>query len=136
MEFCVMAKERTTVELLREQDQRNGTFRQADSRRLHQRHEPASDRPKITVSTEEHEVNAEAVTALTRDTTIYQRGGLIVRVERDGSPAAAGVRRPFAPRIAPLPREILRERLTAVATWMNVRETNNGVQESPAHPPG
>jgi hypothetical protein len=45
------------------------------------------NRPRIVISTEEHEVNAQAVEALTRDTGIYQRGGMLVRVVRDASPA-------------------------------------------------
>jgi putative DNA primase/helicase len=75
----------------------------------------ADHRPQITISTEEHEVNAEAVTALGTDEAIYQRGGMLVRVVRDVSPAAKGVRRPFAPRIEPMPPPLLRERLAANA---------------------
>jgi hypothetical protein len=40
----------------------------------HQR-KGAADRPEITITTEEHEVNAEAVQALARDSDIYQRRG-------------------------------------------------------------
>lgn len=93
-------------------------------------------RPTITVSTEEHETNTEAVKALANDPAIFQRGGQLVRVKHDDSPAAAGVRRPFTPQIEVFPREILRERLTAVASWISVRETGKGTQESAAHPPG
>lgn len=95
----------------------------------------AAGRPTITVSTEEHDVNAEAVAALERDGAIYQRGGMLVRVVRDVSPAARGVRRPFAPRIEPLPPPLLRERLAANARWITVQETKEGVVEKPAHPP-
>jgi hypothetical protein len=93
-------------------------------------------RPRIVVSTEEHEVNAEAAEALARDPTIYQRGGLLVRIVRDASPAAKGVRRPFAPRIETLPPALLREKLAASASWVQIRETQNAVVESPVHPPG
>jgi hypothetical protein len=93
-------------------------------------------RPQITITTEEHEVNAEAVAALARDPDVYQRGGLLVRVVRDGSPAAKGIRRPFAPRIEPLPPPLLRERLAANAQWVSVRETKEGIIEQPARPPG
>jgi hypothetical protein len=92
-------------------------------------------RPTITISTEEHEVNAEAVAALARDAAIYQRCGMLARVVRDASPAARGIRRPFAPRIEPLPPALLRERLAANACWVTVKETREGADEKPAHPP-
>jgi hypothetical protein len=94
------------------------------------------DRPSITITTEEHEVNAEAVTALGRDCAIYQRGGMLVRVVRDASPAAKGIRRPFAPRIEPLPPPLLRERLAANARWVMIKETSSGgAVEMRARPP-
>jgi hypothetical protein len=100
-------------------------------------YESSSPRPTITITTEEHEVNAAAVAALARDKDIYQRGGLLARVVRDVSPAAKGIRRPFAPRIEPLPPPLLRERLAANASWITLNETKkDGVVETPAHPPG
>jgi hypothetical protein len=96
---------------------------------------PADDRPTIVITTEEHEVNEQAVTALARDRSIYQRAGLLVRVVRDVSPAANGIRRPFAPRIDPLPPALLRERLAANARWVALRETREGTEEKPARPP-
>src|SRR5262249_21277938 len=105
--------------------------------RRHDRGETVSadDRPSITISTEEHLVNAEAVRALASDATIYQRGGLLVRIVRDASPATNGLRRPLSPRIEELPAPLLRERLTAVADWKKVKETKYGTEENPAHPP-
>jgi hypothetical protein len=92
-------------------------------------------RPKIVISTEEYEVNETAAAALARDASLYQRGGVLARVVRDTSPAAGGIRRPFAPRIEPLPPALLRERLTACAYWVVIRETKEGPVEVPAHPP-
>src|SRR5262249_21072481 len=92
-------------------------------------------RPEIVITTEEHEVNDQAVSALAREPGLYQRGGMLVRVVRDASPACKGVRRPFAPRIDPLPPPLLRERLAANARWVEVRETKQGVVERPARPP-
>lgn len=92
--------------------------------------------PIITVSTEEHRVNEEALAALRNDPAIYQRGGMLVWVIRDESPAAAIIRPPFAPRIDALVREILRERLTAFARWQSIQERGNSVKVLPAHPPG
>jgi hypothetical protein len=91
------------------------------------------NRPSITIIAEEHVVNAQAVHALAADSTIYQRSGLLVRIVRDKSPATRGIRRPLSPRIDALPRALLRERMTAVATWFRIGK--NGALE-PAHPPG
>jgi hypothetical protein len=95
------------------------------------------DRPVIVVSTEEHLVNDEAVKAIGNDDSIFQRGALLVRVVIDESPAGKGIRRPFAPRIDPLPAALLRERLTANARWVTARTDGNGeVRHRPSHPPG
>jgi hypothetical protein len=96
----------------------------------------ACDRPEIVVTTEEHEVNGLAAEVLARDPALYQRGGMLVRVVRDTSPAAGGIRRPFAPRIEPLPSALLHERLAANARWITIRETQQGPQEFAARPPG
>jgi hypothetical protein len=98
--------------------------------------ESVDGRPTITITTDEHLVNDEAVAALAGDPALYQRGGLLVRIVRDASPAAKGVRRPLAPRIDPLPPALLRERLAANARWLLLRRTKEGVAESPARPPG
>jgi hypothetical protein len=79
--------------------------------------EPNSRR-EIWVTPDEHLVNDEAVEALATDNTIYQRGGQLVHVIRDSSPAAEGLRRPLAPRIEPLPKPLVRERLAASACWL------------------
>jgi hypothetical protein len=88
-------------------------------------------RTQITVSTEEHLVNEAAVNALANEAGVFQRGGLLVRVVSDRSPAAEGrgIRRPFTPRIEVLPAPILRERLAANAVWLD-QDGNL------AHPPG
>jgi hypothetical protein len=93
------------------------------------------DRPCITITTDEHLVNDQAVAALARDPHIYQRGGALVRVIRDASPAASGVRRPFAPRIEQLPLALLRECLAANARWVSLRERGTGMVEKPDRPP-
>ncbi len=95
----------------------------------------ADGRPVIIITTDEHLVNDEAVAALSRDPGVYQRGGLLVRIVRDASPAAKGIRRPLAPRIEALPQAMLRERLSANARWVSLRETKEGVAEKPDRPP-
>jgi hypothetical protein len=98
---------------------------------------PNDNRRDIVITTDEHIVNAEAVAALANDPTVYQRGGQLVRVVRDVSPAARGIRRPAAPRIDALPVAMLRERFTAVARWVEVQSQGKDKppQEVPAHPP-
>ena len=90
------------------------------------------DRPAITVSTEERQVNDAAVEALAREGNLYQRGGLLVRVLRDRSPATKGSRRRLGPRIDPLPAPVLREYLAANARWVAPKAKDL----VPAHPPG
>jgi hypothetical protein len=92
-------------------------------------------RPQILITTEEHEVNAPACAALAREVSLYQRGGLLVRMVLDESPAAKGIRRPLAPRIEAIPAALLRERLAANALWESVKKTGDTVTLVPAHPP-
>jgi hypothetical protein len=92
---------------------------------------PGDARPVIVITTDEHTVNAKAADALGRDADIYQRGGQLVRVARDLSPAGRGIRRPCAPRIDTLPLPIVRERLAATVQWFSRRSG----EFVPAHPP-
>jgi hypothetical protein len=98
--------------------------------------ESSDGRPTIVICTEELEVNEEAAESLARDPLLYQRGGILARVVRDTSPAAGGFRRPFAPRIEPVPTASLRDRLTACACFVQEKETKMGPMEVPVHPPG
>ncbi len=97
---------------------------------------PSDGRPTITISTREDLVNAEAAAALAGDPSLYQRGGLLVRVVRDDATEGRGIRRPVAPRIDALPQPLLREKLAERARWVQVKETKDGDVERPAHPPG
>lgn len=97
--------------------------------------QPIDDRPTIEITVEEHEVNEAAAKALARDSSIFQRGGILVRVVTDGSPAAEGIRRPYAPRIEALPPAILRERMAATARWISIAEGKDGPVEKSARPP-
>jgi hypothetical protein len=90
------------------------------------------DQPTVCITTQEHEVNRLAATTLANDRDLFQRGGLLVRVLKDTSPASGAIRRAFTPRIDPLPSTLLRERLSAVARWVVV---NKKGEELPAHPP-
>jgi hypothetical protein len=98
-------------------------------------HVSDSSRPTIIITTDEHVVNDEAVEALANDSMIYQRGGTLVRIVEDTSPAAKGVRRPFSPRIDLLPLPLLRERLSANAMWVQNRQRGGNIVEQAARPP-
>jgi hypothetical protein len=91
----------------------------------------ADKRPRIQVTTKEHLVNDQAVAALARDQTIFQRGNLLVRVASDTSPVSEGIRRPNAAYIEPLPKPILQERLAANARFFEI--TKQGYTD--LHPP-
>jgi hypothetical protein len=95
----------------------------------------AGNRPTIAITTEEHLVNDAAASALTADAIAFQRGGSLVRIIRDDSPATKGIRRPMIPRIEVLPPALLRERLAANAEWVKLRETDSGTVPKPEHPP-
>jgi hypothetical protein len=88
-------------------------------------------RPTILITTEEHQVNDQAVAALSRDTTLYQRSGLLVRVAHDSRPVSKKIIRPCTPRIDPLVAALLREKLAAVARFVRIEDNT----EVPAHPP-
>src|SRR5262249_40583233 len=90
-------------------------------------------RPTILVTTEECEVNDRGVAAVARDASLYQRGGILVRIIGDDLAATGGIRWSAGPRIEPLPRELLRERLAAVAKWLVKSQQGRWV---PGRPPG
>jgi hypothetical protein len=90
------------------------------------------DLPSIVITTAENIVNDEAVAALARDSTLFQRGGMLVRLVTDDATGPKGISWSSGPRIEPLPRELLRERLAAAANWI----INKGDTVVQARPPG
>jgi hypothetical protein len=99
-----------------------------------QRKKPArkSKRPTIVVTTEEQEVNDQAVAALSQSRVIFQRGGVLVQILRaDSKPSL--IKRPVgSPRIVVLPSAVLREHLAAAAEWCVPGSKGKLV---PTHPP-
>lgn len=93
-----------------------------------------NDRPIITITTDEFAVNDAAADALGNDPDLLQRGGLIVRVVETLIDNVA-IRRPGGPRIEPLLPANLRESMTRVVEFVQLRQTKDGVTESPCHPP-
>ncbi len=94
---------------------------------------PIDDRVQIVVTTDESKVNESAIRALTKDETIYQRAGRLVHVvsERGND----GIKRPEnAPRVRAISLATLRERLTQVAKFVTVHESEEGDEIKLAHP--
>ena len=89
--------------------------------------------PEIEVTPEEHIVNNQAIEALCRDTTLFQRSGSLVHILHDQGPKKLkGIIRPAnAPRIVIVREASLRERLTAVARF--VKRMENSISQ--VHPP-
>jgi hypothetical protein len=76
-------------------------------------------------SVEEHELNAQAITALATHSNVFQRGSALVRVARSASAARGVTRPPHTPSIAPIPLAVLRSYLTEVARferWMKTED--------------
>ena len=95
-----------------------------------------SSRPTILITTEEHDVNDQAIEALAADPTVYQRGFMLVTVQRDCKPEQGIVRPAGSSQIVQLPLAILRERLARCARWIKKRKSRSGgMEEVPAHPP-
>lgn len=94
-------------------------------------------RPEIEVTPDEHLVNDQAVDALSRDKSIFQRGGALVLILYDqGKKTLKGITRPAnTPRIASLREASLRERLTAVARFVKRKVTEEGEEVMQVHPP-
>ena len=95
------------------------------------------ERPTIEITTEEHEVNDQAIAALANDPDLYQRGHLLVRVLREGprpDDMETG-RDPGGLTIVPIHAATLRERLTKYASWIKWKKEDGEWILAPAHPP-
>lgn len=103
-------------------------------------HKGGDDRPVIVVTHEEYQVNDQAIRALSANPGLFQRNFKLISVARDSKPkggASPRVRRPEGtPIIRPVQAAKLREDLTRVARWREVKKDRNGeTRERPAHPP-
>jgi hypothetical protein len=95
-------------------------------------HRPGTDRrPQVMLGTDEYRVIREAVAALTADKGLYQRGGMLVRINREATSDIVK-RSAGTPSIGTLPQASLRERLTEYA-WLT--QYNAKGEVIPAHPP-
>ena len=97
-------------------------------------------RPRIVISTEEHQVIGAAIDALASEPNIFQRANELVTILRDSTRVRFGsIHRPKgSPRIVSLPLPRLRELLTKNAAWKKLAKAGNrngDFEEVPAHPP-
>jgi hypothetical protein len=93
-------------------------------------------KPRIVVRTDEHEVVNEAVAALARLPDLYGRSEHLVQVVRVEGKLAGVVYPAGTPRISPLSPPAIRDKLTLAAEWVTMRQSDGGLEEVPAHPPG
>lgn len=91
---------------------------------------PPSDAPVIILGPDEHRVIDETIPALARDQDLYQRGGMLVRVERRRLRSGGGWYETVP--IVPLPRPNLRERITRNAQILRMGADGELI---PSHPP-
>lgn len=91
---------------------------------------PPSDAPVIILGPDEHRVIDETVPALAKDPDLYQRGGMLVRVERRRLRSGGGWYETVP--IVQVPRPNLRDRITRCAQLFRKGEHD---ETNPAHPP-
>ena len=94
----------------------------------------ADSKPKVLIDTDEHRAVNDAVTALTDDPEIFQRGGALARVLRGDGPGDGVRRGSRSATIGVLPAASLRERLTKFATFVRMSRRGEEAFEVPAHP--
>jgi len=92
-------------------------------------------RPRIVVSSKIERVVDEAEDALRTEGMVYQRGGTLVHIVRGDSPMKWLRIADGTPMIRKAEAEWLWERASAAATWIAVRKTKTGTEESEVQPP-
>lgn len=90
------------------------------------------ERTQVVLGTDEHRVVDEVVRALGGDPELYQRGGRLVRIVREGKSDADRSPGAGALSIAPVTLAYLRDRITRAVKLMKLGKSE-GV--APAHPP-
>ncbi|MGA2233490.1 MAG: hypothetical protein ABSH22_21505, partial [Tepidisphaeraceae bacterium] len=97
---------------------------------------PDDGAPCILLGTDEHRVADEVEKALGAEPEIYHRGGVLVRVVRDGDRNDSVSRPEGTPTITLATLPWLRERITRRAQLRTVKLNREGEREElPAHPP-
>jgi len=95
----------------------------------------SSNKPEIMVDTDEHRVAKEAIDALTKDATIFQRSGFLTWIIRASSSSNDFKRPEGCPVIASMPTPIVREKMAENIAWMIEKETKDGWSKVKVHPP-
>jgi hypothetical protein len=89
---------------------------------------------KVLIDPDEHRVVNETVEAIAADTTLFHRGGVLVRVLREQVAGPEVRRGDGAATIAFLPQASLRERMTKYAEFTAFQKRGENVEEVVAHP--
>ncbi len=79
---------------------------------------PANSRPTILITTEQADVNDQAIAALVHEPDLYHRGGHLVRVIRDPGQSRRISRPEGAARIATVEEPTLQEMMSKAARWL------------------
>lgn len=93
--------------------------------------------PQILITTDEMDVNNQAISSLSRDEDIYRFGFKLARVAYD-SEGTRGIEYPDGPTpiISTLGTATLRERMASTANWIKKVSIGEGkTKEVPTHPP-
>lgn len=98
------------------------------------RPDSGSGKARILIDPDEYRVANETVKALAADTTIFQRGGVLVRVIRDEPKEGAIRRSAGSATITFLPQACLRERMTKYAEFTTFAKRGDTVEEIVTHP--
>jgi hypothetical protein len=93
-----------------------------------------SGKTKVLIDPDEHRVVCETVAALAADDTIYQRGGVLVRVIHEYPEQGAIHRAAGTATIAFLPPASLRERMTKFIEFTQFVKRGETIKEVVAHP--
>jgi primase-polymerase (primpol)-like protein len=79
-------------------------------------------RPVVVVNFEESEAASHTMDVLASDSNVFQRAKLLVTINKQKKPPKIkGIKQPRAPWIEPIPKELLRERLTRLALFADVK---------------
>ncbi len=94
------------------------------------------NRPEITITTQEHIVNAMVLDSLRNDPELYRFGYMLATVITDPDPPR-GVEYPDgpSPQLNPLDPWILREHMTKAARFLKIVVKGDKAELIPAHPP-
>jgi hypothetical protein len=118
-----------TQEFVREVQSRRKALAAVARRRRHE--DPADNRPEITISVEEEDVNTAAVGALAQLENVYQRAGELVRVV-EATRRKPGEEPYVVAEVRVITEPTLRELSSRAARWIE-RDADGGKKSS--HPP-